>query len=99
MAKNLITGGLGFIGFHLSNLLLEHGEEVTIFDVAAGSRLFRDIQDRITLIRGDVSNWSQVLDAVRTSGTDCIASRNLETVATPLLSGSDRSRSTRSIDI
>ena len=72
MAKTLITGGLGFIGFHLSNLLLEHGEEVTIFDVAAGSRLFRDIQDRITLIRGDVSNWSQVLDAVRTSGTDCI---------------------------
>ena len=72
MTKNLITGGLGFIGFHLSNLLLERGEEVTIFDVAAGSKLYRDIEDRVTLIRGDVSNWSQVLDAVKTSGADCI---------------------------
>ena len=72
MTKNLITGGLGFIGFHLTNLLLEKGEEVAIFDVAAGSPLFRNIQDRVTLIRGDVSNWSQVLDAVRTSGADCI---------------------------
>ena len=32
MTKNLITGGLGFIGFHLTNLLLEKGEEVTIFE-------------------------------------------------------------------
>ena len=72
MGKNLITGGLGFIGYHLTNLLLDQGEEVTIFDVAAGSKLFRDIQDRVTLIRGDVSNWSQVLDSVRTSRADCI---------------------------
>jgi len=72
MGKNLITGGLGFIGYHLTNLLLDQGEEVTIFDVAAGSRLFRDIQSRVTLIRGDVSNWSQVLDSVRTSRPDCI---------------------------
>jgi threonine 3-dehydrogenase len=72
MGKNLITGGLGFIGYHLTNLLLDQGEEVTTFDVAAGSKLFRDIEDRVTMIRGDVSNWSQVLDSVRTSRPDCI---------------------------
>ena len=72
MTKNLITGGLGFIGYHLTNLLLEKGEEVTIFDVAPGSKLFRNMMDKVTLIRGDISNWSQVLDAVRTSEADCI---------------------------
>jgi nucleoside-diphosphate-sugar epimerase len=72
MTKNLITGGLGFIGFHLTNLLLEKGEEVTIFDVAPGSKLFRNMMDKVTLIRGDISNWSHVLDAVRTSEADCI---------------------------
>ena len=72
MGRTLITGGLGFIGYHLTNLLLDQGEEVIIFDVAASSPLFRDIQDRVTLNRGDVSNWSQVLDAVRSSEADCI---------------------------
>lgn len=72
MTKNLITGGLGFIGFHLTNLLLEKGEEVAIFDLAPGSKLFRNMMDKVTLIRGDISNWSHVLDAVRTSEADCI---------------------------
>ncbi len=72
MARSLITGGFGFIGYHLTNLLLEQGEEVTIFDVAGGSKLFGDMMDRITLIRGDVGNWSHVLDAVRKSKPDCI---------------------------
>ncbi|MFW6055928.1 MAG: NAD-dependent epimerase/dehydratase family protein, partial [Chloroflexota bacterium] len=72
MARSLITGGFGFIGYHLTNLLLEQGEEVTIFDVAGGPKLFDDMMDRITLIRGDVGNWSHVLDAVRKSKPDCI---------------------------
>lgn len=72
MARSLITGGFGFIGYHLTNLLLEQGEEVTIFDVAGSSRLFRNMMDKVTLIRGDVSNWSHVLDAVRNSRPDCI---------------------------
>lgn len=72
MARSLITGGFGFIGYHLTNLLLQQGEEVTIFDIAGGSKLFRNMMDRITLIRGDIGNWSHVLDAVRTSKPDCI---------------------------
>lgn len=72
MAKNLITGGFGFIGFHLANMLLEKGEEVIIFDITTPPRLYRDIEQRVKIIRGDVSNWSHVLDAVRESGSDCI---------------------------
>ncbi len=72
MARSLITGGFGFIGYHLTTLLLEQGEEVTIFDIAGGSKLFRNLMDKITLIRGDIGNWSHVLDAVRTSKPDCI---------------------------
>ena len=71
MGKNLITGGFGFIGYHLTNLLLEHGEEVSIFDVAGGSRLGKT-PDGVKSFRGDISNWSQVLDAVKESGADCI---------------------------
>jgi nucleoside-diphosphate-sugar epimerase len=72
MARSLITGGFGFIGYHLTNLLLEQGEEVTIFDIAGTSKLFRNMMDRVKVIRGDIGNWSHVLDAVRTSKPDCI---------------------------
>ena len=71
MGKNLITGGFGFIGYHLTNLLLEQGEEVSVFDVAAGSRLGK-APDGVKGFRGDISNWAQVMDAVKESGADCI---------------------------
>ena len=32
MSKTLITGGAGFIGFHLANKLLHNGDEVHILD-------------------------------------------------------------------
>ena len=32
MAKHLITGGAGFIGSHLADLLINNGESVTIID-------------------------------------------------------------------
>ena len=71
MGKNLITGGFGFIGHHLTNLLLEKGEEVAIFDVAGASRL-GPAPEGVRAFRGDISNWAQVLDAVKESGADCI---------------------------
>jgi threonine 3-dehydrogenase len=71
MGSNLITGGFGFIGHHLTNLLLEKGEEVSIFDLAGSSRLGSAPQG-VRAFRGDISNWAQVLDAVKESGADCI---------------------------
>jgi nucleoside-diphosphate-sugar epimerase len=71
MGKNLITGGFGFIGHHLTNLLLSQGEEVAIFDVVGSSR-FGSAPEGVKVFRGDVSNWAQVLEAVKESGADCI---------------------------
>jgi len=71
MGKNLITGGFGFIGHHLMNLLLAQGEEVAIFDVVGASR-FGAAPEGVKVFRGDVSNWAQVLEAVKESGAECI---------------------------
>ena len=43
--KNLITGGLGFIGFHLAHLLLSEGEEVVLFDIAPQGKLGKGNRD------------------------------------------------------
>ncbi|HEX77172.1 MAG TPA: NAD-dependent epimerase/dehydratase family protein [Dehalococcoidia bacterium] len=72
MAKNLITGGLGFIGCYLARQLLGRGEEVVLFDVAPGSKLIEDVKDRVKIVRGDLSNWVHVLDAVKNNHIDCI---------------------------
>lgn len=71
MSKNLITGGFGFIGYHLMNLLLRRGEDVAILDVAATSRL-GETPATVRAFRGDIGNWPQVLDAVKESSPDCI---------------------------
>ncbi|MCK4221349.1 MAG: NAD-dependent epimerase/dehydratase family protein [Dehalococcoidia bacterium] len=70
--KNLITGGLGFISYYLARLLLDEGEEVVLFDVVAQSRLSKGISDRAKVVRGDLSNWVQVFDAVKDNDIGCI---------------------------
>jgi nucleoside-diphosphate-sugar epimerase len=72
MGKNLITGGFGFIGYHLAKLLLDEGEEVVVFDVASESRLAQGIKNSVTIVRGDLSNWVHVLDAVKDNDISCI---------------------------
>ncbi len=72
MGKNLITGGFGFIGYHLAKLLLDEGEEVVLFDVASESRLAQGIKDSVAVVRGDLSNWVHVLDAVKDNDISCI---------------------------
>jgi threonine 3-dehydrogenase len=73
MARNLITGGLGFVGSCLARQLVEDGEEVVVFDVVSAlTRLIKDIENRVRIVRGDLTNWAQVLDAVKDGGIDCI---------------------------
>ncbi len=72
MGKNLITGGFGFIGYHLAKLLLDEGEEVVLFDVASDSRLAQGVKSSVTIVRGDLSNWVHVLDAVKDNDISCI---------------------------
>src|SRR3954454_3148752 len=63
-ARALVTGGLGFIGSHLANRLLELGAEVTIVDSLIpeyGGNLYnvRDIADKVRINYSDIRDpWS-----------------------------------------
>jgi dTDP-L-rhamnose 4-epimerase len=67
--KVLITGGAGFLGSHLADVLLQRGYAVRVFDnlnpqVHPAGRpgyLSRDVE----FLRGDVRNAEQLRDAVR----------------------------------
>ncbi len=72
MGRSLITGGAGMLGREIARLLLADGEDITLLDLAPASRLPADIRDRVTLVQGDITNWAQVLGAVKSAGADTI---------------------------
>jgi nucleoside-diphosphate-sugar epimerase len=67
MARNLVTGGAGFIGSNLSRRLLSLGEEVVILDdFSTGKRSnLEDIRDRVEVLEGSVCDPDLVRRAVR----------------------------------
>jgi UDP-glucose 4-epimerase len=54
----LVTGGAGFIGSHLVELLVEAGAKVTVFDTLSSGRRenLASVADAITLVECDVCN-------------------------------------------
>ena len=69
----LITGGTGFIGAEMARILLREGEsDVTLFDIDDSRRRLDDIADKVKVVRGDVGNFSHVLDVVRESGAEVV---------------------------
>ncbi len=61
----LITGGAGLIGSHLARTFLDRGEKVVIFDIVTNDRLEREKPQNLVQVRGDVSNWAEVLNVVK----------------------------------
>ena len=59
----LITGGSGFIGLQLARRLMAEGDTVVVFDLKPPEPL--SLGDDATFVRGDITNFSQVLNAVR----------------------------------
>ncbi len=72
MSRNLITGGLGYVGRNLARHLLARGEEVVLFDVASASGPPEDIRDSAHVVRGDLGHLAEVLEVVRAQKVDCI---------------------------
>jgi UDP-glucose 4-epimerase len=69
--KILITGGAGFIGSHLSDALVERGDDVLVLDDLSTGRkenLSRAISSgRLELVEGSVLDEQLVLDCLRSS--------------------------------
>jgi threonine 3-dehydrogenase len=62
----LITGGTGFIGAEVVRLLLERGEtDLVVFDIDPSTKRLDEVADQVEIVRGDLGNFSQVLNAVK----------------------------------
>jgi threonine 3-dehydrogenase len=72
MSRNLITGGLGYVGSNLAKSLLENGEEVVIFDILSSSSLIESIKGDVQMIQGHLGDLNEVLNAVQANNIDCI---------------------------
>jgi len=72
MGKNLITGGLGRLGPYLARRLVEDGEDVVLFQRRADARFISDIRDKVKIVQGDMSNWTDVFKVVAEDDIDCI---------------------------
>jgi threonine 3-dehydrogenase len=69
----LITGGTGFTGAEVARILLNKGEKRPIlFDINPSTQRLDDITDEVEVVRGDLGNFSHVLDIVQKVKPDVI---------------------------
>ena len=66
----LVVGGTGFIGRRVIQLLLERGENITCMDINAGTTSFADMEGEYTFLRGDITQFQDVVRAVLESKAD-----------------------------
>lgn len=78
MTKFFLIGGAGFIGSYITRELLEQGDEVIIYDAFVNFlsafetnypiyllERFRDIKDKVTIIRGDIRHRGHLIRTLR----------------------------------
>jgi nucleoside-diphosphate-sugar epimerase len=68
----LVTGGTGFIGAQVARVLVHKGERPVIFDINDRKTLLKGVEGKVTIVKGDVSNYSHVLNVVKQYKIDII---------------------------
>lgn len=68
----LITGGTGFIGAQVVRVLVQRGERPVIFDINDRRTLLKGVEDKVTIVKGDVSNYSHVFNVINVHSPDVI---------------------------
>jgi nucleoside-diphosphate-sugar epimerase len=71
MAK-LVTGGTGYIGSETVRQLVNHGEEVVVFDINIVSYRIEDVEKQVKVVRGDVGNFNEVLNTFKDNKIDTV---------------------------
>ena len=62
----LVTGGTGFVGAEVVRCLLDQGgQNVVVFDINPARQRLDDVAAHVDVVRGDLANFSHVLDVVR----------------------------------
>lgn len=66
MARFMVTGGAGFIGGHICEMLVEKGSEVVVYDNLSTGNLdnLSSIKDKIEFINGDICDYNTLFKAM-----------------------------------
>ena len=72
MKSYLVTGGAGFIGSHIAEVLVERGDKVRILDNFSGGfeSNYAHIANDLEVVRGDITDAAVTLQAMQ--GVDCV---------------------------
>lgn len=65
-----VIGGAGFIGIRLIPLLVARGESITCMDITPQSPALAALGDRVKLVRGDVTQFDDVMAAMSAARPD-----------------------------
>jgi UDP-glucose 4-epimerase len=75
MSKVVVTGGAGFIGHHLVNVLVERGDQVTVIDDFSGGAFPERLNGKADCMRFDIANadtWTEKRLAFALEGVDYV---------------------------
>ena len=68
--RTFVIGGTGFIGYRLVRLLVARGSLVTSMDTNPGAHSFADLGEQVTSVRGDVTDFDEVMAAMAAAKPD-----------------------------
>ena len=68
----MVTGGTGFIFSRLVRKLVEHKEDVIVFDISPNFKFLADIREKIKFVQGDITHLDELIEAIKTNEVEYI---------------------------